>query len=185
MLNALNVPNALTLLRIAAIPAILIALDSESFALAFALFFAAGLTDGLDGYIARRTNTKTELGAYLDPLADKGLVITLLVKLSLIGAVPFWVLTIILTRDIVCLTGYLTLFFVTGETIEIAPSLTGKWATFFQIGGLGVCLFLLWQPGFPVPQLGEVLLAVAAGLTAVAGVQYVWRGLTWYQARPA
>lgn len=184
MLNALNVPNALTLLRIAAIPAILIAVDSESFGLAFLLFFAAGVTDGLDGYIARSTNTRTELGAYLDPLADKGLVITLLLKLSLIGAVPFWVLTIILTRDIVCLTGYMILYLLTGETLEIAPSQTGKWATFFQIGGLGVCLFILWIPGFPIPTLADVLLGVAAALTAVAGVQYVWRGLTWYQARP-
>ncbi len=180
----LNIPNALTLLRIAAIPAILIALDSEGFGFAFALFVAAGLTDGLDGMIARWTNTRTELGAYLDPLADKGLVITLLLKLSLVGAVPFWVLTIILTRDIVCLAGYLTLFFVTGETIEIQPSMTGKWATFFQIAGLGVCLFLLWQPGFPAPWLGSGLLAVAAALTAIAGGQYVWRGLSWYQARP-
>ena len=181
----LNIPNALTLARIAAIPAILIALDAERFGLAFWLFVAAGVTDGLDGGIARWTNTRTELGAYLDPLADKGLVITLLVKLSLIGVVPFWVLTIILTRDIVCLSGYLILFFVTGDTIEIAPSLTGKWATFFQIGGLGVCLFLLWYPGFPAPWLADGLLAAAAALTAVAGVQYVWRGLSWYQARPA
>ena len=184
MLEALNVPNVLTLLRIAAIPAILIALDSESHALAFWLFVAAGVTDGLDGYIARHTDTRTELGAYLDPLADKGLVITLLIKLSMGGVVPFWVLTIILTRDIVCLTGYLILFFVTGKTIEVAPSQTGKWATFFQIGGLGVCLFVLWYPGFPIPALGEALLAVAALLTAIAGGQYVWRGLTWYQAQP-
>lgn len=180
----LNLPNSLTLLRIAAIPAILIALDSESFGLAFALFVAAGVTDGLDGAIARWTNTRTELGSYLDPLADKGLVITLLVKLSLVGAVPFWILTIILTRDIVCLTGYLTLFFVSGETIEIQPSWTGKWATFFQIAGLGVCLFLLWVPGFLGGWVVEALLGVAAGLTAVAGGQYVWRGLSWYQARP-
>jgi len=180
----LNIPNALTLARIVAIPAILIVVDSEAFGLAFGLFVAAGLTDGLDGAIARWTNTRTELGAYLDPLADKGLVITLLVKLSLIGAVPFWILTIILTRDIVCLSGYLILFFVTGDTIEIAPSLTGKWATFFQIGGLGVCLFLLWIPTFPAPWLSDALLGVAAALTAVAGVQYVWRGLSWYQARP-
>lgn len=185
MLNALNVPNVLTMLRIAAIPAILIALDSGGFGVAFLLFFAAGVTDGLDGYIARRTNTRTELGAYLDPLADKGLVITLLVKLSYVGVVPYWVLTLILTRDIVCLSGYLILFFVTGETIEIAPSKVGKWATAFQIFGLGVCLFVLWQPGFPVPALGELLLAIAAALTAIAGAQYVWRGLTWYQTRPA
>src|SRR5690606_37764408 len=74
----LNLPNTLTLLRIAAIPAILITLDSEQFGFAFLLFVAAGLTDGLDGGIARMTNSRTELGAYLDPLADKGLVLTLL-----------------------------------------------------------------------------------------------------------
>lgn len=181
----LTIPNVLTLLRIAAIPAILIALDAERFGLAFFLFVAAGVTDGLDGGIARWTNTRTELGAFLDPIADKGLVITLLVKLSLIGSVPFWVLTIILTRDIVCVTGYVILFFVTGETIEVQPSLTGKWATSFQIVGLGVCLFVLWIPDFVGPWLDGGLLAAAAGLTAIAGVQYVWRGLTWYQTRPA
>ena len=180
----LNIPNALTLLRIAAIPAILIALDSNAYGVAFLLFVAAGLTDGLDGAIARWTNTRTALGVYLDPLADKGLVITLLIQLSLIGVVPFWVLTLIVTRDIVCLAGYLLLFFVTGETIEVRPSMTGKWATFFQIGGLGGCLLLLWMPNLLWPTLVELLLGLAAILTAIAGVQYVWRGLSWYQARP-
>ncbi len=181
----LNVPNALTMLRIAAIPAVLIALDSESYGVGFLLFVLAGITDGLDGGIARWTDTRTELGAYLDPLADKGLVITLLVKLFLMGEAPFWMLTIILTRDIVCMAGYLILFFVTGETLEILPTRTGKWATFFQISGLGVCLFLLWQPHFMGAWAAYGLLAIAAVLTGIAGVQYVWRGLSWYQTRPA
>ncbi|MBM4268350.1 MAG: CDP-alcohol phosphatidyltransferase family protein [Deltaproteobacteria bacterium] len=181
----LNLPNTLTLLRIAAIPAILITLDSGQFGLSFLLFVAAGLTDGLDGGIARMTNSRTELGAYLDPLADKGLVLTLLVKLTLMGHVPFWVLTIILTRDIVCLTGYLILFFLTGDKIEIRPSAFGKFATFFQISGVGGALLLLWQPGFAPLGLVEAILAAAATLTAIAGVQYVLRGLQWYQARPA
>lgn len=181
----LTIPNILTILRIAAIPAVLIALDSEAFGLAFLLFVGAGVTDGLDGFIARWTDTRTELGAFLDPLADKGLVITLLIKLFLLGSVPFWVITIILTRDIVCTAGYLILFLVTGETIEIQPSRIGKWATFVTIAGLGVCLFLYWQPAFVGPWLAEGTLIVATVLTAIAGVQYIWRGLSWYQARPA
>ena len=181
----LNVPNTLTLLRIAAIPAILIALDGGRFGLAFALFVAAGITDGLDGGIARMTNARTRLGAYLDPLADKGLVLTLLIKLTLLGEVAGWVLTIILTRDIVCLAGYLLLFFLTGAQIEIQPSLVGKLATVLQLLGVGGALLVLWEPswrpGLPI----DVIFAGAAAATAIAGFQYVYRGLRWYQTRPA
>ncbi len=181
----LNVPNTLTLLRIIAIPAVLIALDGGQFALAFWLFVAAGVTDGLDGAIARLTDSRTALGSYLDPLADKGLVVTLLVKLTLLGKVPGWALTIILTRDIVCLTGYALLFFLTGERIEIRPTLVGKTATVLQLAGVACALFVLFHPeaGESIPL--ATLFGLAATLTAVAGVQYVMRGLTWYQARPA
>lgn len=181
----LNVPNSLTLLRIAIIPAILIALDGRHFGLAFGLFVAAGMTDGLDGGIARLTNTRTELGAYLDPLADKGLVLSLLIKLTLLGKVPPWVLTIILTRDIVSLTGYLLLFFLTGERIEVRPSLTGKLATVLQLVGVAGALMVLWTPSLDGRIPVAPILAAAAAVTAVAGLQYVARGLRWYQARPA
>jgi len=180
----LNIPNTLTLLRIAAIPAILIALDGGSYGLAFALFVAAGVTDGLDGGIARMTNTRTDLGAYLDPLADKGLVLSLLIKLTWMGLVAPWVLTIILTRDIVCLTGYALLFFLTGERIEVRPSLVGKLATVLQLTGIAGTLLVLVYP----ETLGAVplvaIFSAAAAATAIAGVQYVGRGLRWYQTRP-
>jgi cardiolipin synthase len=181
----LNIPNTLTLLRIGAIPAIVIALDAGRFGWAFGLFVAAGVTDGLDGAIARLTHTRTDLGAYLDPLADKGLVLSLLIKLTALGQVPRWALTIILTRDLVCLTGYALLFFLTGERIEVRPSLIGKLATFLQLAGIAIALVVLLRPelaeAFPV----SALFALAATATAIAGVQYVLRGLRWYQARPA
>jgi cardiolipin synthase len=181
----LNIPNTLTLLRIAAIPAILIALDENRFGLAFALFFAAGATDALDGGIARMTNTRTDLGSYLDPLADKGLVLSLLIKLTWMDLVPQWVLTIILTRDIVCLTGYALLFLLTGERIEIQPTLIGKLATFLQLGGLALTLLVLAYPDARGALPGDAIFAAAAVATAIAGVQYVGRGLRWYQTRPA
>jgi len=181
----LNIPNTLTLLRIAAIPAILIALDGGSYALAFGLFVAAGVTDGLDGGIARMTNTRTDLGAYLDPLADKGLVLSLLIKLTWMDLVATWVLTIILTRDIVCLTGYALLFFLTGERIEVRPSLVDKLATVLQLTGIAGTLLVLAYPETLGAIPGDAIFAGAAAATAVAGVQYVGRGLRWYQTRPA
>ena len=181
----LNIANTLTLLRIAAIPAILIALDSGRFDLAFALFVAAGVTDGLDGGIARMTNTRTQLGAYLDPLADKGLVLTLLIKLTLLGEVAGWILTIILTRDIVLLTGYLLLFFLTGEQIAVQPTLIGKLATVLQLFGVAGALLVLFSPGLRGALPNGAIFAAAAATTAIAGVQYVVRGLRWYQTRPA
>lgn len=181
----LNIPNTLTLLRIAAIPAILIALDESSYALAFGLFVAAGITDALDGGIARMTNTRTDLGSYLDPLADKGLVLSLLIKLTWMGLVPRWALTIILTRDVVCLTGYALLFFLTGERIEVRPSLIGKLATVLQLTGIASTLLVLVYPDTLGAIPGDAIFAAAAAATAIAGVQYVGRGLRWYQMRPA
>jgi len=181
----LNIPNTLTLLRIAAIPAILIALDNHRFELAFILFVAAGVTDGLDGGIARMTNTRTQLGAYLDPLADKGLVLSLLIKLTLLGEIAGWVLTIILTRDIVCLSGYVLLFFLTGEQIEVRPSMVGKLATLLQLLGVGGILLVLVQPSLREAIPCDAIFAAAAAATAFAGFQYVIRGLRWYQTRPA
>jgi cardiolipin synthase (CMP-forming) len=181
----LNIPNTLTLLRIAAIPAILIALDNARYDLAFGLFVAAGVTDGLDGGIARMTNTRTQLGAYLDPLADKGLVLTLLIKLTLLGQIQGWVLTIILTRDLVCLGGYFLLFFLTGEQIDVRPSLVGKLATVLQLLGVGGVLLVLLQPTLRAALPIDAILAAAAAATAFAGFQYVFRGLRWYQTRPA
>ena len=181
----LNIPNTLTLLRIAAIPAILIALDGGHFTVAFALFVAAGITDAVDGAIARMTNTRTDLGAYLDPLADKGLVLSLLVKLTLLGKVPGWVLTIILTRDIVCITGYAVLFFLTGERMEIRPSLVGKLSTFLQLAGVASVLLVLFSPAWAGAIPDRTIFTLAAVATAITGVQYVGRGLRWYQAQPS
>jgi cardiolipin synthase len=180
----LNIPNSLTVLRICMIPAIIIALDYGHFGLGFGLFVAAGVTDGLDGLIARMTNTRTELGAYLDPLADKGLVIALLVSLISLGRVPGWVLTIILTRDIVCLGGYLLLFFLTGQQIAVRPSPIGKMATFLQLTGISGALLILWRPVLGATLPDTLVLEASAIVTAAAGLQYVTRGLIWYQEQP-
>ena len=97
----LNVPNVLTLLRIFAIPIFLILLGDDRYAEALGIFVAAGVTDALDGAIARMTHTKTELGSYLDPAADKLLLLSAFISLALVQQVPRWLTVLVITRDVV------------------------------------------------------------------------------------
>src|SRR6059036_482666 len=97
----LNLPNTLTLLRIIAVPIFLICLTSERYGAALCVFLAAGLTDAVDGAIARITDAQTEFGAAMDPLADKLLMVSAFVVLPWYGIVPSWLTIIVLVREVV------------------------------------------------------------------------------------
>src|SRR5262249_14884589 len=125
----LNVPNFLTLLRLIAIPGFLILIQNGEYADALVVFVAAGVTDGLDGAIARLTHTKTTLGAYMDPAADKLLLLSAFISLAFRDAVPSWLTVLVISRDVVVVLGYFLLFTMTQETMEIRPTLTGKLST--------------------------------------------------------
>jgi cardiolipin synthase len=179
----LNVPNVLTLLRIFAIPVFLILLGDERYAEALSVFVAAGVTDALDGAIARMTHTKTTLGSYLDPAADKLLLLSAFISLALVQQVPRWLTVVVITRDVVVVLGYFILFMMTQETMEVRPTVSGKLSTFCQLGSVASVLIRLVFPG-AVPPIVEHGFFWAAGLlTTVAGVQYVWRGMVWAQVR--
>jgi cardiolipin synthase (CMP-forming) len=181
----LNVPNFLTLLRIVAIPIFLILLGDARYSEALGIFVAAGVTDALDGAIARLTHTKTTLGAYLDPAADKLLLLSAFIALAFMNDVPRWLTVVVITRDVVVVLGYFLLFTMTQETMVIRPSPTGKAATFLQLASVGLVLVALVRPEL-VPVVAEtVVFYLAAATTAAAGVQYVHRGLAWLQARGA
>ena len=179
----LNLPNFLTLLRIAAIPVFLIFLGDREYGKALAIFVAAGVTDALDGAIARLTHTKTTLGAYLDPAADKLLLLSAFITLALMNEVPNWLPVIVISRDVVVVLGYFLLFTITQETMEVRPTLSGKLSTFFQL--LSVTLVLVGQvwTHYVPPMLEQAVFYVAAILTTTAGFQYVYRGLIWVQVR--
>lgn len=179
----LNVPNFLTLLRIVAIPIFLILLTDGRIGSALVVFVAAGLTDSLDGAIARLTNTRTELGAYMDPLADKMLILSAFVAFAVMRVVPGWLVVVVITRDVVILTGYLTLFLLTQQLMEIRPSVLSKASTFFHLLTLSLVLLTLWSPGMFSTGVFALLFAVTAAVTAVSGFQYVYRGLRWYQQK--
>ena len=178
----LNLPNFLTLLRIVAIPVFLIFLTDGRFGAALLVFVLAGVTDSLDGAIARLTNTRTTLGAYMDPLADKMLLLSTFVVLAVMEAVPPWLTVVVITRDVLILGGYLMLFLMTQRTMEVRPSAASKASTFFQLLTLSLVLLSLWRPE-SVSSLALLgVFGVTAALTTVSGVQYVARGLGWYQS---
>lgn len=148
--SAMNVPNAITLLRILLVPVFVMLLHRGNFAGALWIFLAAGTSDALDGFIAKRFNMCTRLGALLDPLADKLLLISSALILARLGHLPWWLAFTIVGRDLVIIAGACAYYCRVGK-LDMAPSLPSKVNTFVQI-----CLFLL-------------LLVQLAGIAPVAG----------------
>src|ERR1700722_6132144 len=112
--HLLNLPNALTLARIFSIPFFLALLSKQRYTAALYLFGLAALTDGLDDAVARLFDMRTEIGAYLDPFADKLLLISAFVVLTIEESIPGWLLGVVLIRDIVIVSGYFMFAFFTG-----------------------------------------------------------------------
>jgi cardiolipin synthase len=179
----LNLPNFLTLIRIVAIPFFLVLLSSRLYLEALVVFIVGGLTDALDGAVARFTDQQTPLGAYLDPAADKLLVMSSFVMLSLIGALPPWLAVLVVSRDVIILFGYGMIRFLIEERLEVRPSLVGKLNTLLQLVTVGVVLAQLYDPQFLDPRLDETLILATAVTTVVSGFQYLYRGLVWLQNR--
>ena len=176
----LNVPNALTLLRILAVPLFLSALAEGQNTMALVVFIAAGVTDGIDGFIARMYDLRTELGAHLDPLADKMLVLSAFIALGLLDAIPLPLMIIVIMRDIVILGGFLLTAAIVGKSMEMDPSIAGKLTTFTQL--LSITLVLvdraaLWR----APEMPLAALFVVTGLCCFwSGAGYVVRGIGFY-----
>ena len=189
----LNLPNFLTLIRIATIPLFLVLLFSRYYTWALIVFAFGGITDALDGPVARLTKQRTRLGAYLDPLADKLLIISSLVVLSHIGAAPAWFTILVISRDLIVTLGYVTIYFWVQERMEIHPSIMGKLNTFLLLLTVTVILLSLYDPDIiPKSPLGvgsiriamlEFLFLLTALTTVVSGLQYVYRGFVWFQDR--
>jgi cardiolipin synthase len=181
----LNLPNFLTIVRILTIPGFLILLTSGRPGAALVLFVIGGITDALDGAIARLTDSKTEFGAILDPLADKLLLLSSFCVLVFIDGVPPWLTVLVIIRDVILLAGYFTLFVASGERMPVRPSVIGKAATFFQLAAVTVVLIGAVWPGAVPALLRSALFVCAGAATAISGVQYMIRGLAWMHQRGA
>jgi cardiolipin synthase (CMP-forming) len=177
----LNLPNFLTLIRILSIPFFLVYLSYHRYLEALIIFIIGGITDFLDGLAARLMKQETPLGAYLDPIADKLLVITSFIVLGVIGGIPMWLAIIVVSRDVLIITGYGIMVFLTDERPEVKPSLIGKFSTLLQLFTLGVALALLHNPKLMNPWLRDLFIGATALATVLSGLQYIYRGFLWLQ----
>ena len=179
----LTLPNFLTLLRIVAIPVFLVFLANGHYGAAFMLFLAAGVTDTVDGTVARLTNSRSSLGAVLDPMADKLLLLSSFLFLGFSGAIAPWLVALVVLRDVIVVLGYGAVFVVDHEWMEVAPSRLGKLSTFFQLFTVGFALMRVARPALPLTSILTVMQAITGAVTAASGVQYIYRGLLWHQQR--
>ncbi|MDP9130567.1 MAG: CDP-alcohol phosphatidyltransferase family protein [Candidatus Binatota bacterium] len=179
----LNLPNTLTLIRILTIPIFLEFLAYHLYWQALVVFTIGGLTDFFDGLAARWLNQKTALGAYLDPVADKLLVISSFIMLGLIDGLPMWLTVVVVVRDALIIVGYGAIYLLVEEKLAVRPSLIGKWSTTLQLFTLAVALVTLHDANLLHPYVLTGFIALSATATVVSGLQYLYRGLIWLQNR--
>jgi len=169
----MSLPNALTLIRILLIPLFVIFLISKSFQYALITFVIAGITDGLDGFIARIWNQRTDLGSYLDPIADKLLLASAFVTLAILRIIPSWLTVIVMSRDVLIALGFWVLT-MTDHKPTLKPRYTSKITTVFQI--LTVIWALLSVLHWRVAFLFPIFIRLTAFFTILSGVHYIYIG---------
>lgn len=173
----MNIPNILTLLRIIMVPVIVILLIQGSFLKALLVFMAAGLTDILDGFLARVLHQQTELGAYLDPIADKALLISSFLTLSILHIIPGWLAVIVISRDCIILLG-ISVLTIMSISVEIRPAFISKVTTALQLITILLSLSALCLPGGIIREMWLLPFYWAtAFVTIVSGLNYMARGM--------
>jgi cardiolipin synthase (CMP-forming) len=166
-------PNLLTMLRLFVLPFLVITILGHHWKVAFALLWVAGISDGLDGLLARMLHQRTKLGQYLDPIADKLLLSTLFLVLTHVGVIPLYVTTLVFSRDLGILL-IATLLFATNTLREFPPSKLGKMNTAVQILGVLVVMTCEVVPGAGLGELKRLLLQGIAVLAPVSAAEYAW-----------
>jgi cardiolipin synthase len=178
----LTLPNLITLARLAAVPATVWLILNHRLDLAFLLFVAAGVSDALDGWLARYTNARTAIGALLDPVADKALLVSVYVTLAAMGVLPDWLAILVVFRDLVIVGGLLLLWML-GARTAIKPLYVSKLNTAMQLILAG---FALFHAGFGSELRTTLLVLVwlTAATTLWSGLAYVFSAGRWLKAPP-
>jgi len=175
----MNIPNLLTILRILLVPLIVILLMDGAYAMALAVFVIAGVTDGLDGFLARVLKQKTLLGAYLDPLADKALIASSFITLSILGFIPGWITVIVIARDLVILLG-ISLLTLLSVSFQIRPAAVSKVTTALQLLTVFFVLVSINLPGNLSSWIVVSLFWLTAFFTILSGFSYIWKGFRMF-----
>jgi cardiolipin synthase len=173
-----TVPNLFTLLRLLLTPFILIELSRGHYMAGGWIFGGAAFTDIIDGWLARRIGTTSKIGQYFDPIADKLLLTSIYIGLAMGGAVPWWVVIVILARDFWILALSAIAFLFTNFR-NLKPSIWGKLSTFAQImAAVGVMAARAYNyNGFAV--IANWLIDAVVVLAAISAVDYAWRGIAY------
>lgn len=169
--NTLTIPNLISILRLVLVPAVVLAMLQARWDWAFAGFVIAGVSDGVDGFIARRFNQQSRLGAYLDPMADKLLLVSVFVVMGFTGQLPLWLVVTMVSRDALIVCAIL-LSTVMAHPVEIKPFLVSKANTAIQIVLAAV---VLGELAFAVrlDPLRQVLILLSGVLTVASAAAYL------------
>ncbi len=169
----MNVPNVITLGRLLCVPLAIWLVLSDDLGAAFWLFVAAGLSDAIDGFIAKRFDQRSRLGALLDPIADKALLVSMYVTLGVAGHLPNWLVILVVFRDVLIVGGFL-LVMALAHAMRWEPLFVSKLNTALQIALIAVVLGRL---GIGVPDfgLGRILVYAVAATTVISGAAYLVR----------
>ncbi|HEY8565394.1 MAG TPA: CDP-alcohol phosphatidyltransferase family protein [Beijerinckiaceae bacterium] len=163
----MTIPNLITIARLLIVPLVIVMIGQGRWATAFVLFVVAGISDAVDGFIAKRFDMRSEFGAYIDPLADKALLVSIYVTLSIVGVLPGWLAVLVVSRDVMIVAAIL-LSWVMDRPVEIRPLLVSKLNTGVQIA---FAALVLSTRAFAIDLglLDEIGLLVAALTVASAG----------------
>ena len=160
--RALTIPNLITIARILLVPVVVWAIASGEMRIAFAVFLAAGVSDAIDGFLAKRFGMATELGAYLDPLADKAMIVSIYVALGITDAIPRSLVILVVSRDIMIVSAVI-LSWLVHRPLHLKPHVVSKLNTVAQIL---LALLVLASIGF----VFEAQLAIAVAIVVVAAL---------------
>ncbi len=170
----MTIPNLITIMRFLMVPAVVYALLLGQMMPAFIIFILAGVSDGVDGFVARHFNQQSELGAYLDPIADKLLLVCVFIMLAVLGHLPQWLAILAVSRDVLIIMAVI-LSSVMGKPVSMNPLFVSKANTAFQIALVGVVLAEL---AFDIifGELHVILVYCVAVLTVLSAAAYlkVW-----------
>lgn len=169
-----SLPNFITISRLVVTPAVIVMIAEERWEMAFVFFVVAGISDAIDGWLAKTFSLQSELGAVLDPLADKTLIISIFVALAVMGQAPVWLAIVIVARDTLILGGVGVAWFL-GRPIAVRPHLISKITTAVQLVLAALVLFGEAY-GFRNQSLETMLIASVAALTIASASVYlrVW-----------
>jgi cardiolipin synthase (CMP-forming) len=167
----MTIPNLITIARLIIVPIVIWMIMQQRWGTAFILFVVAGVSDAIDGFIARNFNMQSEFGAYIDPLADKALLVSIYVSLAIVGAIPSWLAIVVVSRDVMIVSAIL-LSWVMGRPVTIKPLLVSKLNTLAQ---LAFAAYALAANAYGVELGGfdDVAMLVVAALTVASAGAYL------------